>query len=450
MANIDDYLVASYRCNGKGNSDADRDVLKDLSGNGHDIVLKNFGFTLGSGYEGGALVFDGIDDYGICEDFPALKDFTIIYKRINLNPSKTNQAFISNRSKEITKRLIIEHTYSNANVTIVGSSSKSIASVYDPSKKPVYVLPTSYNGQISLGKPTFDPVIGLILGNYPSESSVYCWNGAFYALDIYDRTLSDEYLQKALNRMNDIDINWKDGVGEVTGQPLTISPGSGTGNAAVSFGSVMNKGLDRTLELEITTPKGVKKTLTVNQEGCRQAYITSDGKRWLTSDNRVYGILKSDAPCERKENGCIQEIIEAKDFSDNETLYSFVNKDRKLVSVYFNMDNDFMMSIFMNNTKTSSGITAMANDQDRSTNFIMGFDKQGMFSLNFKLSDKSIILDNNGFNVDIISTEPKDLSNPHVRMFDIIKSLIKDGCDIGAGGEVDSTQSNMNIVFQFE
>ena len=97
---------------------------------------------------------------------------------------------------------------------------------------------------------------------------------------------------------NDLNINWKDGVGEVTDQHLTVSPGSGTGNAAVSFGSVMNKGLDRTLELKITTSKGVKKTLTVNQEGYRQAYITSDGKRWLTSDNRVYGVLKSDAPCE--------------------------------------------------------------------------------------------------------------------------------------------------------
>lgn len=101
-----------------------------------------------------------------------------------------------------------------------------------------------------------------------------------------------------IDMANDLNVNWKDGVGEVTDQPLTISPGSGTGNASVSFGSVMNKGLDRTLELEITTPKGVKKTLTVNQEGCRQAYITSDGKRWLTSDNRVYGVLKSDAPCQ--------------------------------------------------------------------------------------------------------------------------------------------------------
>lgn len=141
-------------------------------------------------------------------------------------------------------------------------------------------------------------VDNLYIGTFSRGVQAYVWNGAFYALDIYDRTLSDEYLQKALNRMNDIDINWKDGVGEVTNQHLTVSPGSGTGNAAVSFGSVMNKGLDRTLELEITTPKGVKKTLTVNQEGCRQAYITSDGKRWLTSDNRVYGVLKSDAPCE--------------------------------------------------------------------------------------------------------------------------------------------------------
>ena len=298
MADIKDYLIASYRCNGKTNDDIDRDVLKDLSGNGHDIVLKNFAFISGSGYEGGALVFDGINDYGICENFPALKDFTFVYKRINLNPSKVSQAFISNKSTEITKRLIIEHTYTGANVIIVGNVSKSIASVYDPFKNAVYVSPTSYNGQISLGNPTFDPVVGLILGTYPSESSVYCWNGALYALDIYDRTLSDEYLQKALNRMNDIDINWKDGVGEVTDQHLTVSPGSGTGSAAVSFGSVMNKGLDRTLELEITTPKGVKKTLTVNQEGCRQAYITSDGKRWLTSDNRVYGVLKSDAPCQ--------------------------------------------------------------------------------------------------------------------------------------------------------
>lgn len=93
-------------------------------------------------------------------------------------------------------------------------------------------------------------------------------------------------------------LNSEDGYEPYTASQASSVPWSGAGSAPVSFGSVMNNGLDRTLELEITTPKGIKKTLTVNQEGCRQAYITSDGKRWLTSDNRVYGVLKSDAPCE--------------------------------------------------------------------------------------------------------------------------------------------------------
>lgn len=300
MANIDDYLVASYRCNGKGNSDADRDVLKDLSGNGHDIVLKNFGFTLGSGYEGGALVFDGIDDYGICENFPAINDFTFVYKRINLNPSKSTNCFLSKSvSTNQAQQFCSELAYSKNVYVRLGSKDIAVKDIYNPELSIVYVTKESYNGEMDLVSSNYTSTVdNLYIGTFSRGVQAYVWNGALYALDIYDRTLSDEYLQKALNRMNDIDINWKDGVGEVTDQHLTVSPGSGTGNAAVSFGSVMNKGLDRTLELEITTPKGVKKTLAVNQEGCRQAYITSDGKRWLTSDNRVYGVLKSDAPCE--------------------------------------------------------------------------------------------------------------------------------------------------------
>lgn len=42
--------VSSYRCYDKTNDDEDRDVLKDLSGNGHDIQLYNFAFSGGSGY----------------------------------------------------------------------------------------------------------------------------------------------------------------------------------------------------------------------------------------------------------------------------------------------------------------------------------------------------------------------------------------------------------------
>lgn len=42
--------IASYRAAGKTNEDADRAVLKDLTGNGHDLQLKNFAFSGSSGY----------------------------------------------------------------------------------------------------------------------------------------------------------------------------------------------------------------------------------------------------------------------------------------------------------------------------------------------------------------------------------------------------------------
>lgn len=42
--------IASYRCYDKTNDDSDRDVLTDLTGNGHDIQLYNFAFSGGSGY----------------------------------------------------------------------------------------------------------------------------------------------------------------------------------------------------------------------------------------------------------------------------------------------------------------------------------------------------------------------------------------------------------------
>lgn len=42
--------IASYRAYDKTNDDTDRNVLKDLTGNGHDIQLYKFEFAEGSGY----------------------------------------------------------------------------------------------------------------------------------------------------------------------------------------------------------------------------------------------------------------------------------------------------------------------------------------------------------------------------------------------------------------
>ena len=45
-------LIAAWSASGKSNEDEDRDVLRDLTGNGHDIALKGFAFSGMSGYGG--------------------------------------------------------------------------------------------------------------------------------------------------------------------------------------------------------------------------------------------------------------------------------------------------------------------------------------------------------------------------------------------------------------
>lgn len=44
--------IARYSAKGKSNTDSDRAILRDLTGNGHDIVLNNFAFNTMSGYGG--------------------------------------------------------------------------------------------------------------------------------------------------------------------------------------------------------------------------------------------------------------------------------------------------------------------------------------------------------------------------------------------------------------
>lgn len=68
---------------GKTNEDEDRTTIANITGNGNNLVLSNFGFIEGSGYnkEGeyaGYLVTDGVDDMIGSSIFEIGKDFTII------------------------------------------------------------------------------------------------------------------------------------------------------------------------------------------------------------------------------------------------------------------------------------------------------------------------------------------------------------------------------------
>lgn len=73
-------LIAAWSAKGKTNEDADRNILKDLTGNGHDITLNNFAYSGMSGYGGYKKNFTLINtQYQYCE---LINEQTIrIYKR---------------------------------------------------------------------------------------------------------------------------------------------------------------------------------------------------------------------------------------------------------------------------------------------------------------------------------------------------------------------------------
>lgn len=108
LTKIKDYFVKTYpwlffdqawTVTGKTNEDEDRATIANITGNGNNLVLSNFGFAEGSGYneEGeyaGYLVTDGVDDKIISSIFKMGNDWTVIGDWELINTGKNDNAGI--------------------------------------------------------------------------------------------------------------------------------------------------------------------------------------------------------------------------------------------------------------------------------------------------------------------------------------------------------------------
>nr|UWF96712.1 MAG: hypothetical protein [Bacteriophage sp.] len=89
----------AWTVTGKTNEDEDRATIANITGNGNNLVLSNFGFAEGSGYneEGeyaGYLVTDGVDDKIISSIFKMGNDWTVIGDWELINTGKNDNAGI--------------------------------------------------------------------------------------------------------------------------------------------------------------------------------------------------------------------------------------------------------------------------------------------------------------------------------------------------------------------
>lgn len=201
---INNSLVAKYECYDKTNEDEDRDILADLSGNGHDMQLYNFAFTEESGFNKstykGALVSDGVDDYCRSENFPILRNFTIIALRKYLvTPFRKMSGFME--YKETYSYLQIENYNSIVNTLYFYNYGKDNAyrMNYDYFKEPMVCSTNKYQNEIATQGNNF-PSNNQNLNLFETATNRFS-NMALYALEIYDRDLTDKEIAVVKARM---------------------------------------------------------------------------------------------------------------------------------------------------------------------------------------------------------------------------------------------------------
>lgn len=199
-------LIAAWSAKGKTNDDADRNVLKDLTGNGHDITLNNFAWNTESGYSNpkypDALVFDGVDDYGVNESIKYVLDgceeYTIIAKRkyIDLSKNKAPVFSITSIGSETNTLFLFEH-YNGNNITFNKGISTINVSFPDEIS---WQTNETYNQQ-PIKQGTSTSVKGFVIGRYGRD--VQFVTVALYSYYIFNRTLSDQEIKSFIRKYID-------------------------------------------------------------------------------------------------------------------------------------------------------------------------------------------------------------------------------------------------------
>lgn len=158
------------------------------------------------------LVYDGVDDYSKNENIPVLTDYTIIAKRLWINKDNPlNEQFIHKGDINTPIResaFMLE--YEIANDTYYRSSSYGGYINIERSNRPeriVYQTSNSYNG-ISITKGSGTDTTGIVIGGVTNNY----WNGVFYKLMLYSKTLpllQINYLKNLMEKDEIIDLNNK-------------------------------------------------------------------------------------------------------------------------------------------------------------------------------------------------------------------------------------------------
>lgn len=154
----------------------------------------------------GALVSDGVDDYGLCENFPIFtkeKGYTIIALReILQQQDESNHVFISNAEsaqQSLSGAFVNERINSDNTYTIYSfGSTTSTGITVNKSISVNWQTSNMYNRYpINVGNISATSKLNI----FSITKTTFTVSAALYALEIYDRDLTDEEIALVKTRM---------------------------------------------------------------------------------------------------------------------------------------------------------------------------------------------------------------------------------------------------------
>lgn len=193
-------MVDAWFMSGLSNADKPGSITGVM---GNEMALKNFAFTsesgFGKGVYEGALVFDGVDDYGICTGLPILDDYTVICRRVI--ERKRSYYVVASKSVTTGKGAFIFEIFDTKNSTWSFGVQNDVDINYNDSVS--WQTKKSYNGEKNLVVGSGSDTDTLCLGLLREKDSNSCLKGAIYYFALYNKSLTSEEIETEKERLNE-------------------------------------------------------------------------------------------------------------------------------------------------------------------------------------------------------------------------------------------------------
>ena len=198
---VKDGLVLWYDFKGMKNSDVSKSVVVDLSGNGNNGTLQNFNYTSESGYNNG-LKFDGIDDVILnilnINNTPLDASNMSVSMVLDSVKNKKSQHFILITLSDNSFILLYRSSIDKLGYFTTSRENKYLNFIPDTNEKFLFTLNIN-NKQVDLrvNNEKFTTFEDKGLKNVSNVSlGTQNYNGTLRSLKIYNRSLTEEEIQK--------------------------------------------------------------------------------------------------------------------------------------------------------------------------------------------------------------------------------------------------------------